>query len=353
MESPNRKILYLEDEESFLDIIKSYCSHYLAAYDIIHASTVSEAIRLFEHRSFDIVLCDYILTGENGVDFLKYVRTVQKSDVPFLIISESDDRDAVISALNNGADYYFEKSSFICGKEEDGCSVLFKKLDRIIELRSEPDDSGIAKKLEKMFRVTIHDVNNSLTVIGMSAELIKERGYDYDGLTENIIISQKSIIDTLDFCIDYWKLGNQKNRWSIVHSTIQKIGKSKFLGNRITNRIPLNLEIFGDCLVEKAFYNILENAFNHGDAKNVYCDIARDNGSIMIIISDDGNGIPAEEKERIFRQGYGKNSGYGLFFCKEVFRSSEMDIREDGVDGARFVITVPESRYRFNDRINT
>ena len=65
-------------------------------------------------------------------------------------------------------------------------------------------------------------------------------------------------------------------------------------------------------------------------------------------VEDDGTGIPAEEKEKIFERGYGKNTGLGLFLTREILGITGITIRETGIPGkgARFEIAVPTAAYR-------
>lgn len=69
---------------------------------------------------------------------------------------------------------------------------------------------------------------------------------------------------------------------------------------------------------------------------------------LLIIWEDDGVGIRDEEKEKIFERGYGKNTGLGLFFIREILGITGITISENGVygDGARLVIRVPERGWR-------
>jgi signal transduction histidine kinase len=52
----------------------------------------------------------------------------------------------------------------------------------------------------------------------------------------------------------------------------------------------------------------------------------------------------------IFRRGYGKHTGFGLFLCREVLALTGMTILENGEEGkgVRFEISVPMGNYRFN-----
>ncbi len=63
---------------------------------------------------------------------------------------------------------------------------------------------------------------------------------------------------------------------------------------------------------------------------------------------DDGEGVPADEKEKIFERGFGKNTGLGLFISREILDITGITIRETGVPGkgARFEMAVPKGTYR-------
>jgi signal transduction histidine kinase len=68
----------------------------------------------------------------------------------------------------------------------------------------------------------------------------------------------------------------------------------------------------------------------------------------LIVCEDDGEGIPAEEKEMIFERGYGKNTGLGLALSREILDITGITIKEIGEPGkgARFEMTVPKGAYR-------
>jgi hypothetical protein len=69
----------------------------------------------------------------------------------------------------------------------------------------------------------------------------------------------------------------------------------------------------------------------------------------VIMCEDDGNGIVAEEKEKIFERGYGKkNDGFGLFLSREILAITGITIIENGTPGkgVRFEIRVPKGVYR-------
>jgi signal transduction histidine kinase len=65
-------------------------------------------------------------------------------------------------------------------------------------------------------------------------------------------------------------------------------------------------------------------------------------------VENNGAGIPAAEKEKIFERGYDKGTGWGLFLAREILGVTGMTIAETGLPGkgVRFVITLPPGSFR-------
>ena len=104
-------------------------------------------------------------------------------------------------------------------------------------------------------------------------------------------------------------------------------------------------EIFADQLLQKVFYNLIDNSLKHG--KNVFyitIHTRLQDKDLIISYEDDGEGIPENMKERVFERGVGSGTGWGLFFVREVLSLTGITITEQGTFGigARFLITVPE-----------
>jgi signal transduction histidine kinase len=59
-------------------------------------------------------------------------------------------------------------------------------------------------------------------------------------------------------------------------------------------------------------------------------------------------GITDEDKKKLFRKGFGKHTGLGLFLSREILAITGITITENGEPGvgARFEITVPKGMWR-------
>jgi len=71
---------------------------------------------------------------------------------------------------------------------------------------------------------------------------------------------------------------------------------------------------------------------------------------LVCVYEDNGNGIPAKDKPRMFTRGFGKNTGLGMFPAKEILAITGLTIQEMGEfgKGVRFEITVPKGAYHFH-----
>lgn len=110
-----------------------------------------------------------------------------------------------------------------------------------------------------------------------------------------------------------------------------------------------SVEVFADPILEKVFYNLLENAVRHGQKVTAITVSAREIPEGLVICwEDNGVGIPAHEKERIFQRDYGKHTGLGLFLAREICSVTGITLTETGDPGkgARFELLVPAGSYR-------
>ncbi len=114
-----------------------------------------------------------------------------------------------------------------------------------------------------------------------------------------------------------------------------------------------DFEVLADPMFEQVFYNLFENSLRHGGSvSRIQVDaVPVDDGALKISILDDGSGIAAEEKSRIFEKGIGKNTGFGLFLVREVLNITGITISETGTpgEGARFELLVSPGGWRRDD----
>ncbi|HWQ65636.1 MAG TPA: PAS domain S-box protein [Methanospirillum sp.] len=208
----------------------------------------------------------------------------------------------------------------------------------------------VNKKLNLLSSITRHDILNSLTAMIGYLGFVKEIAPE--GKVATLIMKIDSLAQTIrnqiGFTRDYQDLGIHAATWQDVDRLIKIVSLIKPGNMTITSDLS-GLSVFADPLLEKVIYNLLDNAIRHGEwVTEIRNHWYRDGAGIVWVFEDNGAGVPAAMKERIFRQGVGKNTGLGLFLVREILSITGMTIRETGVqgEGARFEILVPEGGFR-------
>lgn len=206
-------------------------------------------------------------------------------------------------------------------------------------------------KLALLNAVTFQDIQTAAFSLAAYQELVKAAPIDQKARSyiEKQEVFLKKMVDTLDFAKNYQEMGIHPPRWQNVRQVfLFAISHLDFLHMKQNVNLE-NIEIFADPLFEKALFNIMQNVLEHGSrATEVTLQFVEHPESLVLIIEDNGVGIPPEEKNMIFDRGYGKGSGLGLFLVREVLSITGMSIRETGTSGqgTRFEITVPKGAYR-------
>lgn len=109
------------------------------------------------------------------------------------------------------------------------------------------------------------------------------------------------------------------------------------------------MEILADPLIERAFYNLIDNSIRHGGQVSEIRLLAETaDPDLLLVYADNGVGVIPAEKEKIFLKGFGKHTGLGMFLIKEILSITGIAIRENGIpgQGVRFEIRVPSGMFR-------
>jgi PAS domain S-box-containing protein len=209
------------------------------------------------------------------------------------------------------------------------------------------------KKLNLLSSITRHDINNQLVTINGFLELLHRKfpgDPEREDFFEKITNASDRINAMIQFTREYEKIGVNAPVWQDCCKLLDTAVKQTPLGNvTVKNDLPAGTEVFADPLMIKVCYNLMDNAVKHGGKITTIRFSAQErNGNHIVVCEDDGDGILAEDKERIFDRGFGKNTGLGLTLVREILDITGITIKETGEPGkgARFEITVSKDMWR-------
>lgn len=228
------------------------------------------------------------------------------------------------------------------------------KTENTERLKAEKALADANRKLQLMTSITRHDLRNQLTAMREYLELsLARRAKDPSSAWTDVSSAMAVVnqtINTVEFTGEYQKIGVKSPVWKNARQLVDDTGKYITLGAiRLENAIPAAVEIYADPLIEKVFFNLIDNAVRYGKKTTVIRFRYEENDAGgTIICEDDGIGIEEGEKEKIFAYEYGMNTGLGLFLTREVLAITGITVTETGVPGkgARFEMKCPKGSIR-------
>ncbi|MDD3135416.1 MAG: response regulator [Methanoregula sp.] len=284
----------------------------------------------------------HVLTNEQK-DFTQLLQVLEKKgsvDQYPLILK---DQQGLVHHVTASSHYYYDAKGEIQGVE----GILHDITDR---KKAEDALRRANRQLNLLTGITRHDILNKVTIILGYLGIAQKKSTDpalgeYFSKMES---ATKAIRSQIEFTRVYQDLGTNEPQWQVL-DTIQP---RSHVPPDITFTADVNgILVYADPMLEKVFFNLLDNSVRHGQRVTEIRVSSRQSGTSLVIVwEDNGVGIPPDEKEKIFERGFGKNTGLGLFLVREILAISGITIRETGIDGqgARFEILVPAGEYRFN-----
>ncbi|MFY9980939.1 MAG: PAS domain-containing sensor histidine kinase, partial [Methanoregula sp.] len=252
-----------------------------------------------------------------------------------------------------GSTFWFEEKSTLRLDISGKPIGIYGILRDITERKKVEDAIEIAnKKLNLMNQITRHDIINTITGMLGCIDMAKattspeEKGQLLDDIRELTRVIQRQIV----FTKEYQEVGVHLPQWQNVNDLTTKVVQN-FAKSGITFQSEFKYtEVYADPLLEKVFYNLVDNAVRYGEkitTISIYSNIS-DKG-FSLVFEDDGIGVEPGQKREIFKRGVGKNTGMGLFLTKEILAITGISIEENGIygKGARFEIRIPAGYWRF------
>ena len=105
-----KRLLAVDDSITYLQELGSQLRR--EGYHVVMASSGEEALELLAARPVDGILLDLVMPGLSGQDTCKRIKQrAEWRDIPLIMLTARDDRDAMIEGINAGADDYIAKSA--------------------------------------------------------------------------------------------------------------------------------------------------------------------------------------------------------------------------------------------------
>jgi len=292
--------------------------------------------------------------ASDGVETFHRVRRENRT-LPVVLVAAGVDPDRIETALSTGVTEYLAawsdgRSAELAARIEAHISTPTEYLaawsdGRSAELAARIEahistpslDSVVqAERWETIVRAFAHDARNPLNVVTGRLELLDAEGPHTEAVSRSVgrvesLLEELSTVASVTASIDGTDTVDlaemAENVWRASGGPVDQLRVE-------TDR---TYEANPDCL-RLIFERLFDNTVVHA---GLDATVTVGDTQAGFYVADDGPGIPADDRERIFEQGYGtsrEGEGYGLFVADSVASAHGWDIvaGESDAGGARF-----------------
>ena len=364
---PHARILVVDDDPTSRMGLEQLLRH--SDFEVMTAADGAEALEIARASLPDVVVTDVQMPGTDGVELCRRLHAEVDADIPVILISGSDDRGSVVGGLRAGAqDFLMKPLDF---------EQLLVMVQRAIERRAacvERDQLRVQAETlcqqalaalrarDDVLSVVSHDLRGPLSVARLCAEKLggERRDEERNLLAMSLVRSCHKMERLVGDLLAQAQLGAGRIALDCnphLVSTIladvnelRPLALEKGLGLKIA---PLPDDFLVSCdrgRIMQVFSNLIGNAVKFTPrGGTITLSVRRDTVEAHFTVRDDGPGIPAEARARIFdrywqvRPGDRAGVGLGLFISQRILEGHGGRIWVDselGV-GSTFEFTIP------------
>ena len=180
---PRNLALIVDDDVDIRMIITETLTR--IGYDVDSASTADEAISLFEHKAYDVVLSDWQMPGMNGIDLINRLRQVSPT-VGTILMTGYGTEETVIDAFTRGKINYYLSKPF--------------KLEDLMETVSATVREHRLLLSEKAFRERLEqEIHQATSELEHKNLLLQEKHAESENLYRKLQAHQIEIQETKEY----------------------------------------------------------------------------------------------------------------------------------------------------------
>lgn len=160
MNTSVRKLVVVDDDAKLRDLLNRYLTE--QQFEVTLAADSASLNRLMQRESFDLIILDQMLPGEDGLSIIRRLRAANDRTPIIMLTAKGDDIDRIIG-LEMGADDYVPKPS--TPRE------LLARINAILRRAQHTYDQNNISNSISVSNVTLHPSKRQATVGDAPLEL--------------------------------------------------------------------------------------------------------------------------------------------------------------------------------------
>lgn len=360
-----RKILIVDDAKEAVLMLRRFLEK---DYDVAEAYNGVDALDLIEDELPDLIILDVMMPVLNGFDVCKKLKKNEKTkDIPIIFLTGKNSHKDEEEGLKLGAiDYISKPFKFHTIKMRVKNQIEMKLMRE--KLREQNKSlKNMLELRENMANMIVHDMRTPLNAInGFTQLLLMDKSLS-EKIVKRISHIQKSGNTLSGFLNDLLMIAKTEKEKLILHcQTCNLVILSQELISMYQNNSsqvtvtfhyssPEIIANIDSKLFYRVFDNLLSNALKFSPTKGeIVFSLLKNEKIIDIKVSDQGPGVPDEQKEKIFdtfsivdmRHEGVSQFGLGLAFCKMVIDAhhGKISVKDNLPKGSIFHIELESDR---------
>ncbi len=243
----------------------------------------------------------------------------------------------------------------------------------VVVLDDVTDFARLDEARTEFIAAAAHELRTPLTTLRMTLALLGEAEHALDERQRETLATARVGVEQLGATLDAFLDVTRAETGALVLARdridtrvlVEQVART--LRPRFEERgIALDVEASGDLVVAgdrarlaAALSNLLTNALKYSPSGgHVHVRAAREDGSVRFVVDDDGPGVPADLRDRVFEKYFrvehergerapqgerARGAGIGLYLCRQVVEAHTGLVRceQSPSGGARFVVELP------------
>lgn len=375
-------ILIIDDEPSIREVLQEFLQD--EGYEVHLSANGKDALGVFAEVRPELVVTDLHMPGISGIDVISGIRKVNK-ETPIIVITGYGSLDTAIDAIRlNIFDFINKpiglkefKATLDRAREhietgrkiQEELSSMHEQLaltqSRLTAFMDKMAESESVALTGRLIAGVLHNLNTPLSCILGHAELlhmtqpevreleaIKEQAHRMAEIIHSVLKKVKHPHMRQEERLDFNQILRDEVRFLEASPYFRFEIEKEWL---LTERLPHFAGIAAD--FDQLFGNLLRNAAEAmKDQKNKKLTLSTcyDDNELMIIIRDNGPGIPRHLQDRLFQPFFSTKTqevgisgslgtGLGLYSCRQIVRQygGTIEAVSSPGQGAAFVIRLP------------
>ena len=357
----DRKILIVADDRSKVTYLSAILSP--EGYQVADVSSGADALDYNPQFEPDLMLLDVGLPGQDVFEVCRALKNGPGGEgVPIIFITSRSDPEELVEGLAAGAVDYLSKPF---RKPEILARVRVHVLNRLRLAQLSKDD----KAKNRLLSTAAHDLRNPLVSIRALTNMLRAGTPgavtpEQRDLLDSVYDASQSMLDLVNELLDVSVLEAGESKLHLSSHSLAKLAATSVKLNNATaaekgsvivwqsGPLPKDLEIDGP-KIRQVLNNLLSNAIKFSPpGSTITVATAVTATQCSITIRDQGPGIPASERTKLFKDfgrtsvkptGGESSTGLGLSICYQIMQAHAGSIRVDNLPGggAEFRITFP------------